>query len=297
MKSGFIILNKDSGISSHTAVSRVKRLLGVKKAGHTGTLDPLASGVLPILIERGVKASEYMISEMKNYRAIMRFGTATDTEDICGTTVEENSFYPKQDDVLAAVAKFQGEYMQTPPMYSAIKIGGQKLYELAREGKTVERAARKVFIYDISARALNEREYELSVSCSGGTYIRTLITDIAKSLGAIAIMTALNRTEAAGFKEYESVTLADIEKMNDEEKEAIIRPIEDIFINYECIKLPPFFARLAKNGLEIYLRKINYISEVGRRVKLYDENGFFALGEVREYETGLAVKPIKQFEL
>lgn len=297
MKSGFIIINKDSGMTSHSAVAKVKRLLGAKKAGHTGTLDPLASGVLPILIERGVKASEYMISESKKYRAVMLFGISTDTEDITGTVIETNEYYPGESEVIRAAGSFVGEYMQTPPMYSAIKMDGKKLYELAREGKTVEREARLVIIHSIDVKRLSEREYELSVSCSGGTYIRTLITDIAKSISAIATMKSLHRTFAAGFSEEESVSISDIENLPKAERENLVKNTEEIFCGFSSVTLPSFFARLAKNGLEIYLNKLNISLEVGTRVKLYDENGFFALGEVREFSAGLAIKPIKQFDV
>ena len=297
MRGGFIIINKDSGMTSHTVVSRVKRLLGIKKAGHTGTLDPLASGVLPILVERGVKASEYMISEEKHYRAIMRFGISTDTEDITGKILEENSFFPSEDEVIRTVESFQGKYMQIPPMYSAIKMDGKKLYELAREGKTVEREARELTVYKISTKKIDEANYELTVACSGGTYIRTLITDIAKKMGAIATMAALHRTEAAGFSESESISLQDLENMSEADRCAAVRPCEDIFKDATCITLPPFFARLARNGLEIYLKKINQDIKVGERVKLFDENGFFALGEVTSFPEGEAIKPIKQFDV
>ncbi len=297
MKNGFIIINKDSGISSHTAVARVKRLLGAKKAGHTGTLDPLASGVLPILIERGVKASEYMICERKHYRARMLLGISTDTEDITGKIIEQSCYYPPESEILKAVSSFLGESMQTPPMYSALKIDGRKLYELAREGATVEREARKITVYDISAKKICDNEYELYVCCSGGTYIRTLIVDIARSAGALATMKSLHRTEAAGFGEEESITLLELEALSESEREDLVRPVEEIFDSYAAVNLSAFFARLCKNGLEIYLKKINLELEVGTRVKLFDENGFFAIGEVREFENGLAIKPLKQFEL
>ena len=297
MKSGFIIINKDSGVSSHTVVSKIKRLFGFKKAGHTGTLDPLASGVLPILVERGVKASEYMICEGKHYRATMLFGIETDTEDITGTVLSKNDYYPSEASVIDAARSFLGEYMQTPPMYSAIKQGGKKLYELARLGIEVKREARRVEIYEIDAKKISEKEYELSVFCSGGTYIRTLITDIAKKLSAIAVMSSLHRTEAAGFCENESYKISELENMSAKERDGCIRPVYEIFSNYETVSLPPFFSRLARNGLEIYLKKINLSLEVGRRVKLYDENGFFAIGEVSEFEGEKAIKPLKQFDV
>lgn len=297
MKNGFIVINKESGMTSHTAVAKVKRLLGAKKAGHTGTLDPLASGVLPILIERGVKASEYMLCDSKRYRAVMLFGVATDTEDITGEVTASNEYYPREDEVLSAVSGFVGKYMQTPPMYSALKVGGRKLYELAREGKTVERESRPVTIYSMSAKKINEREYELSVHASGGTYIRTLISDIAKRLSALATMKSLHRFEAAGFSEEQSIKISELEKMGEAERLLLVHPTEEIFSDYTPVILPPFFSRLSKNGLEIYLKKLNLSFDAGTRVKLYDENGFYAIGEVREFEDGLAIKPLKQFEL
>ena len=141
MKSGVVILNKEAGMTSHTAVRRVSALLGAQKAGHTGTLDPMAEGVLPVLINRGVKASEFMLSEDKHYRATLTLGVTTDTEDSSGTVLTECRDIPPRDAVLSAISSFVGEIMQTPPMYSALKVGGRKLCDLAREGVSVERQA------------------------------------------------------------------------------------------------------------------------------------------------------------
>lgn len=295
MKNGVIIIKKDEGMSSFAVVSRVRRLFDVKKAGHTGTLDPLATGVLPVLLGRAVKASEYMLTSDKHYRATMLLGLTTDTEDITGETLTSCDRIPSEHEVFSAINSMLGESLQTPPMYSALKVGGKKLCDLARAGEVIEREPRKITVYGITATAINEREYSIDVHCSKGTYIRTLIADIGKKLGVGAVMKALSRTEASGFSLDDAYTLDELEKMNAEEREGKILPTEIIFKNEKNLTLPPFFSRLARCGVEIYLKKINFRAEPNERVKLFDENGFFALGEVREFENGLAIKPIKQF--
>ena len=297
MKSGVVILYKDENVSSQGAVNRVKRLFGVQKAGHTGTLDPLATGVLPVLIGRAVKASEYMITEDKHYRATILLGITTDTEDITGTTLSESDRIPCEAAVLEAVKSKLGASKQIPPMYSAIKRDGKKLYELAREGKTVEREPRDIFIYGIAAEKINDREYTLDVHCSKGTYIRTLCADIGAALGCGAVMKTLERTECAGFSLGDAHTVSELEQMSDEQREACVIPTERIFSNLKKITLTPFFARLARCGVEIYTKKIAITLPVGTRVTLFDENGFFAIGEVRDFDDGVAIKPIKQFDI
>ena len=292
---GVIILNKGEGLTSQTAVNRIKRIFGVSKAGHTGTLDPLATGVLPILVGRAVKASEFMLTADKHYRATLLLGITTDTEDITGEVLSRCERIPDEDEVLLAVRGFVGEYLQTPPMYSALKIGGKKLCDLARDGITVEREARRVEIYSIEAKRLSDREYALDVHCSKGTYIRTLCADIGASLGVGGVMSTLERTVASGFTLDDAHTLEELEAMSEEERAKLVIPIERIFMDYRKIVLPAFFARLAHSGLEIYLKKIGAEAELGERIRLYDKDGFFALGEVREYENGAAIKPIRMF--
>ena len=297
MKNGLIIINKPSGISSHTVVSRVKRALGAKKAGHTGTLDPMATGVLPVLIERGVKASEYMLTEDKHYLATLLLGLTTDTEDVSGKTLTASDEIPDEKTVFEAIYSMQGKSLQTPPMYSAIKLGGKKLYELARQGEVVEREAREINVYEIKAERINEREYTLDIKCSKGTYIRTLCADIGEKLGCGAVMKTLERLEAGGFSIDEAISLDELEALSPEERECRVLPVELIFKDLTRVTLSDFFARLASCGVEVYLKKINISLQRGERVTLYGKNGFFALGEVREFEEGLAIKPIKQFEI
>jgi len=297
MKSGIIVLKKEEGITSQGAVNRVKRLFSAEKAGHTGTLDPLATGVLPILIGRAVKASEYMLSSDKYYRATLRLGITTDTEDITGTLLTETDTLPKEDEVNIAVSRFVGEIMQTPPMYSALKVNGKKLCDLARSGETIERKARPVTVYSIDVKKIDSARYFLDVHCSKGTYIRTLCADIGQALGCGGVMETLERTRASVFGLDEAHTLAEIEAMSENERDALIIPTERVFNSYKKISLSPFFARLARCGVEIYLNKIGAKLDIGERVRLYDGDTFFALGEVRGYDAGAAIKPIKQFDV
>jgi tRNA pseudouridine55 synthase len=295
MKNGVIIINKEIGPTSQGVVNRVKRLLGASKAGHTGTLDPMATGVLPVLVERGVKASEFMLTSDKHYIATLLLGVTTDTEDVTGETLTESDNTPAEREVLEVVSSFVGSYLQTPPMYSALKIGGKKLCDLARQGVTVEREPREVTIHSLTAERINDREYTLDVHCSKGTYIRTLCADIGAKLGCGGCMKTLCRASASGFTLADAHTLAELENMTETEREACVFPVEYIFRGYEEIKLSAFFAKLAHSGLEIYLKKIGIDLPTGAHVRLADEKGFFALGEVREYEDGKAIKPIRQF--
>jgi tRNA pseudouridine55 synthase len=294
---GIVIVKKEGGISSQGVVSRVKRLFGAAKAGHTGTLDPLAEGVLPVLIGRAVKASEYMLTSDKYYRAVMLLGKTSDTEDITGNILTKCSDIPEEEAVMSAISSFVGPILQKPPMYSALKVGGRKLCDLARAGIEIEREAREVTVHSIRAERISDELYSLDVHCSKGTYIRTLIADIGAALGCGALMQALTRTKASVFTLEQAHTLGELEAMSESERDELVVDVERVFEEHEKITLPPFFARLARCGLEIYLSKIGKSLPVGERVRLADESGFFALGEVREFEDGPAIKPIKQFNL
>ncbi len=292
---GVLVLNKPAGMTSHDVVNRVRRIFSTRQVGHTGTLDPMATGVLPILVGRAVKASEYLVSDSKTYRAKMALGIETDTEDISGKVIAETTLLPSDSKVEEAVASFLGDYMQTPPMYSAIKIGGEKLYDKARRGETVEREARAVKVFSISTKKLSEREWEVTASVSKGTYIRTLLTDIGRRLGCGATMSSLERTESGNFTLSMSHTLEELEAGDD--LSIFLIDTESIFERLPLVSLSEFYTRLAKNGAEIYLSRagLEGYSE-GDRLRVADESGrFFALGEVRAFPSGLAVKPIKFF--
>ena len=296
---GIVIIDKGEGLTSQGVVNRVKRLFSASRAGHTGTLDPMATGVLPVLVGRAVKASEYMMSTKKHYLATLRLGIATDTEDITGNITSESSNIPDCEAVMSAVEKFTGSISQIPPMYSAIKVNGKKLLDLARNGEVIERKPRGIEIFSIKATPTESiRDYTLDVHCSGGTYIRTLCSDIGNALGCGGCMKTLCRNAVGNFDISSSVTVEHIESLTDDEKMSLLIPTESLFDSLPCIALSPFFEKLCRSGCEIYQKKIRTDHPIGQRVRIKDENGvFFAIGEVREYTDGSAVKAIKTFVL
>ena len=209
------VIDKPSGMTSHDVVSRVRRILGTRKVGHTGTLDPEATGVLPICIGRATKVSDMLMLSDKEYIAAVRLGTVTDTQDIFGTVLEKRPTDGFSNEKLAeAVTRFTGEIDQVPPMYSAIKIGGKKLCDLARQGVEVERKARRVNIYSIETSDVTNDGFTMKVACSKGTYIRTLCHDIGEYLGCGACLSALRRTYAGGFNISDCTALDNISEEN-----------------------------------------------------------------------------------
>ena len=296
---GVLAVKKGAGMTSHDVVNRIRRLYGTKRVGHAGTLDPMATGVLVVLVGRAAKACEYISSDRKAYRAILRLGLVTDTEDITGEVIRECSEIPSAEKVIEACRAFVGKIKQVPPMYSALKVNGQKLYDLARQGVTVEREAREVTVYSLSAEATDRAdEFVLDVECSGGTYIRTLCADIGQCLGCGGVMAALERREASGIGLCECATLDELEAMSAEERDGRLMPTEKLFYELDAVRLPAFFEKLFRDGCPIYQKKIKTAFEVGARVRVCDSDGnFFALGEVVEREEGSAVKSVKIFEL
>ena len=295
--SGIVVVNKHAGVTSNDIVIKLRRLFGTRQVGHTGTLDPMATGVLPVLIGRAVKASENITAENKRYTAHLKLGITTDTEDTTGTVLSKTDTLPKEEDVLAVCADFVGDILQTPPMYSALKVNGRKLVDLAREGITVERQARPITVYSLKAVKLAEDLYELDVSCSKGTYIRTLCADIGAKLGCGGAMARLTRTESGPFSLAEACTIEQLEAMTEAERAACVIPLENFFLDCPAVDLPAFYARLARNGCEIYQKKIHTDLPVGTTVRMIHDGVFFALGQVREYPDGSAVKAVKIFVL
>lgn len=298
MTDGVLLINKPAGMTSHDVVWQVRKLFGTRQVGHTGTLDPMATGLLTVLVGRAVKASEYATEHDKTYIATLKLGFETDTEDISGTVLRRSDELPSAEAVMTAVSSFQGEILQVPPMYSALKRDGEKLCDLARRGIEVEREARPVTIYGITCETVNEGEglYSLTVACSKGTYIRTLCADIGKRLGCGGAMASLCRTETGKFSLSQAYTLEELAAFSAEERFQALRETETLFAELPILRLPPFYAKLAQSGCEIYLKKLGLSFPLGQRVRLYDDS-FFSLGEVRQYEQGAAVKPIKKFRL
>lgn len=235
MPNGIIIIDKPAGWTSMDVCAKLRGILHEKRVGHAGTLDPMATGVLPVFVGQATKAVSFAENGRKVYEAVLQLGRVTDTQDTTGETLEERAVTVTADDVRAALPRFLGEIEQIPPMYSAIKVNGQKLYDLARQGKEVARKPRRITIYDLAlTEELGNGQYALRVECSKGTYIRTLCHDLGQALGCGGCMAALRRTEASGFGIGEAVTLEDAAR----EGEALLRPLDSLFRVYPAFTIP-----------------------------------------------------------
>lgn len=295
---GIITIDKPCGFTSFDVVNKLRRLYNTSRIGHTGTLDPLATGVLVVLIGRAAKACEYVSSDSKRYTATLKLGLVTDSEDITGNILSVyDKAFPSYEQVVDACKSFVGRITQIPPMYSAIKVNGKKLCDLARQGKVIEREGREIEIFSIDCRvANNPNEYILDVKCSGGTYIRTLCSDIGAALGCGGVMSALRRTEANGISIESAYTISQIESMTEEERILKMLPTQTLFSDYQAVRLPKFFERLCRDGCPIYQKKIKTSINLGQTVRLCDESGnFFALGKSMEYEGEPVIKAQKIF--
>ena len=295
MKNGILILKKPAGMTSHDAVFRIRKLYGTRKVGHNGTLDPQAEGVLLMLIGSAVKACDLIPSEEKVYLATLRFGLETDTEDIWGKVLKTDPSRPEMEAFFRAAESFVGEYSQIPPMVSAVKIGGKKLYEYAREGIVVERKPRLVHVHRLEVLSWNGEEATIRVSVSKGTYIRTLITDLCRKVGCLGVMTSLVREKSGIFSLEQAVDFSSLEKMTQEEREELLFPTEQVFFSYPVFPLPDFFDGLIANGCAVLIRKLNLKASPGDCFRLYRDGSFFALGEIVEDEEGLKLRTKKQF--
>lgn len=292
--SGVLPVCKPSGMTSHDVVAKIRRFYGTRKVGHTGTLDPMATGLLIVLVGTAVKACDMVTAKEKSYVAEMKLGLTTDTADITGRVLSSCAEIPAKAEVVACAKGFLGKYMQMPPMYSAIKVGGKKLCDLAREGKTVELEPREVFISSLDIDGDGDT-YGMNVTCSKGTYIRTLCEDVGKKLGCGAVMSALERTGVGSFTLDDAKTLEEIEAMTQEERVASLIPTENLFSNYKRVELPEFYRRLCLNGCEIYQRKIRTDFPLGTLLRVYGAGEFIGVGEVKDFPDGTAIKLIARF--
>ena len=253
MPNGIIIIDKPADWTSMDVCAKLRGILKEKKIGHAGTLDPMATGVLPVFVGNATRAVEFAEKGDKEYIAGLRLGVVTNTQDTTGEILEERAVTSDRAALEAVLPRFVGEIDQIPPMFSAIKIGGKKLYELARSGKEVERKARRITIRELEVmEQLSECEYLLRVRCSKGTYIRTLCHDIGAALGCGGCMASLRRTMAAGFTIDEAVTLAEVQ----EQGTALLRPTEDYFRTYEVYTLKtPRQEHLCRNGNPVAVKE------------------------------------------
>ena len=300
---GVLLLNKPAGVTSHDMIYRVRRLFNTRRVGHTGTLDPLATGVLVVLVGRAAKAAEFVAHDTKGYVATLRLGLTSDTEDTTGhiLTTASPTTLPSERQVQEVCRGFVGEIQQIPPMYSALKVGGQKLCNLARKGQIIERQSRPVTIHALTVESAPlPSDYTLSVRCSGGTYIRTLCADIGAALGCGGVMATLERTETGGFSLEQCYTTEALQDMPYEERVGCLLPVETLFSDWESVSLPSFYYHLCYNGCEIYQNRIGTNFSVGTRLRLCDPDGnFFATGEVLDFPevNATAIKATRLFVL
>ena len=287
---GIIPLKKGENITSFFAVNKVRRIIGEKKCGHTGTLDPNATGVLPIAVGGATRFIELLPTHKKAYKATFKTGFCTDTLDIWGTVTETFDKEVGFEEIKKATAEFKGEIMQLPPMYSAIKRDGVRLYELARQGIEVERTPRKCEIYELSVEEAENGEYSLYCECSAGTYIRTLINDIGEGLGCGATMTSLCRTFACGIELSECYTLEELNELKETgEIEKAIIPLEKLLLEYPEIHVTDNQAKRFSNGGSLMRERVRNLKENGI-YRVYGNGEFLGLGELTD--TDLLVKRV-----
>ena len=281
---GIVIVDKPAGWTSQDVTARLRRVFNTRRIGHGGTLDPMATGVLPVFVGRATRGVEFFEHAEKVYETVLKLGITTDTEDITGTTLREQDAFVTATTLEEALRQFRGEIMQVPPMYSALKVDGKKLYELARAGKEVERKARPVTIHELTLLSMDAEGIHLRVHCSKGTYIRTLCKDIGEALDCGGCMAALRRVAAGAYTISEAVPLETL--LNTENPESYLRPVDSIFANYEAVTLTEKQELRCRNGnaFSMALTDGTY--------RVYSKNGeFLALSKV---ENGV-MSTIKSF--
>ncbi len=298
MVHGVLNVYKEKGFTSHDVVAKLRGIVGQKKIGHTGTLDPDAVGVLPVCLGKATKLCDLLTEKNKTYETVLLLGKSTDTQDISGTVLSEKDTDDiTEEEVKKVILSFVGKYDQIPPMYSALKVNGKKLYELAREGIEVERKARTVEILEINIKEISLPRVRMEVSCSKGTYIRTLCHDIGEKLGCGGCMEELTRTKVSMFSIEDSLTLSQIaEKKESGMLADILLPIDAMFPSYRQIKVKEQFASLLYNGNPFYLNQALHAENAvdGEQVRVYDHQDRF-IGIYRYEKKMRMFKIVKMF--
>lgn len=293
-RSGVINIYKEAGYTSHDVVAKLRGILKQKKIGHTGTLDPQAQGVLPVCLGKGTKLCDLLADHDKEYEAVLRLGITTDTQDMEGNVLQESSVQVSEEEVRTCILSFQGEQMQVPPMYSALKVNGKKLYELAREGKVVERKARPVTFHKIEVLWMELPKVKIRVQCSKGTYIRTLCNDIGEKLGCGGCMEELLRTRVERFALEDAVKLDEVQKaMEEGTVDSLILPVDRIFDQYPTAKTTTQGDLLVHNGNRLFSELLQEEPEAeSGYVQVYDsEDTFIGLFEKKTDQ----LVPVKMF--
>ena len=266
---GIVIVDKPQGWTSQDVTARLRRVFNTRRIGHGGTLDPMATGVLPVFVGRATRGVEFFEHAEKTYETVLRLGITTDTEDITGTVLTEQDAFVTGEMVEEVLTKFRGEILQVPPMYSALKVGGQKLVDLARKGREVERQPRPITIHELTLLGMDADGIHLRVRCSKGTYIRTLCKDIGEALGCGGCMAALRRVTAGEYTEAESVPLQTL--LETEDPGQYLRPVDSMFRNYPQVTLTPKQETRCRNG-----NSFSVEMEVGT-YRAYGQNGEFLM--------------------
>ena len=298
MVNGIVNVYKEKGFTSFDVVAKMRGMFHQKKIGHTGTLDPDAEGVLPVCLGKATKVCDLLTDKDKEYKAVLLLGQETDTQDISGEVLNASEVSVSEDEVRSAVLSFIGNYEQVPPMYSALKVNGQKLCDLARKGITVERKARPVIIHNIEIVSINLPEVEMVVSCSKGTYIRTLCDDIGKKLGCFGCMKSLLRTRVDKFTLDKAYKLSELQHLLElpESEWDFVEPVDGVFYKYESVVTTEDAQKLVANGNRIPTSFIQDFSEEMKQdnVRLYDNDHKF-IGIYTYIEETQEYKPVKLF--
>lgn len=297
MINGILNVYKEAGFTSHDVVAKLRGICRQKKIGHTGTLDPEAVGVLPVCLGSGTKLCDMLTDKSKEYEAVLLLGQVTDTQDVTGTVLEEHEVTVDEEQAVEAIRSFVGAYEQIPPMYSALKVNGKRLYELARAGKEVERKGRRVEIHSIEILSVSLPEITFRVACSKGTYIRTLCHDIGQKLGCGGTMKSLKRTRVGIFTIDGTLKLSQLEELAAQGRlEEKVIPVEAMFTELPALTVKDAFARLIENGNAFYPGQAEESVRTpdGRQVRVYDRKGRFygiyAFSEEKE-----RYQPVKMF--
>ena len=281
---GIVIVDKPQGWTSQDVTARLRRVFNTRRIGHGGTLDPMATGVLPVFVGRATRGVEFFEHAEKMYETVLKPGITTDTEDITGTVLTQREVTLTESDVLEVLPKFRGEIMQVPPMYSALKVDGKKLYELARAGKEVERKARPITIHELTLLGMDADGIRLRVHCSKGTYIRTLCKDIGEALGCGGCMAALRRVQAGEYTETDAVPLQEL--LETENPENYLRGVDTMFRNYPALALTDKQEARCRNGNSFS------VTHADGTYRVYGKSGeFLALSKI---ENGV-MSTIKSF--
>lgn len=296
MVNGIINVYKEKGYTSFDVVAKCRGIFKQKKIGHTGTLDPDAEGVLPVCLGKATKVCDLLTEKEKEYEAVMLLGKVTDTQDISGVIIKEAEVKVTEEALISCIQSFVGNYMQVPPMYSALKVNGKKLCDLAREGKTIERKARPVVIFDIKILNISLPRVTMHVKCSKGTYIRTLCEDIGNKLGCGACMEKLLRTRVSEFKIEEAIKLKELEQFVKENDYSFLHSIDSVFLNYAKACVGKEYQKFLMNGNRLFPNMLIDECEKLREaaIRIYDEEGHF-IGIYEFDKTQHNYKPVKLF--